>query len=78
MSNALRKIFAQRKSLSYMIQEQKLDPNVPSILTIDMQASRYPTRLFCSICGDEGSVSCLVCTDRVCGLKCKGIHDVLR
>lgn len=34
-----------------------------------------PQRYFCEICGYWGSVRCLKCGARVCGLECKGTHD---
>ena len=34
-----------------------------------------PQRFFCEICGYWGSVKCLKCGARVCGLDCKGAHD---
>ncbi|KAL8930721.1 MAG: hypothetical protein Q9208_000262 [Pyrenodesmia sp. 3 TL-2023] len=34
-----------------------------------------PQRQFCEICGYWGTVKCLRCGARVCGLKCKNTHD---
>ncbi|KAL6714484.1 hypothetical protein ACLMJK_007908 [Lecanora helva] len=34
-----------------------------------------PRRYFCEICGYWGSVKCMKCGARVCGLECKGAHD---
>ena len=34
-----------------------------------------PTRHFCEICGYWGTVKCMKCGARVCGLACKGTHD---
>lgn len=34
-----------------------------------------PQRQFCEICGYLGSIKCLKCGARVCGLECKGAHD---
>ncbi|KAI4286636.1 MAG: hypothetical protein L6R35_004113 [Caloplaca aegaea] len=34
-----------------------------------------PQRYFCEICGYWGTVKCLRCGARVCGLKCKNTHD---
>ena len=34
-----------------------------------------PPRHFCEICGYWGSVKCLKCGARVCGLECKNAHD---
>ncbi|KAL8672858.1 MAG: hypothetical protein Q9168_002696 [Polycauliona sp. 1 TL-2023] len=34
-----------------------------------------PPRHFCEICGYWGSVKCLKCGARVCGLDCKNAHD---
>ncbi|KAL8654198.1 MAG: hypothetical protein Q9210_001644 [Variospora velana] len=34
-----------------------------------------PQRHFCEICGYWGTVKCLRCGARVCGLKCKNTHD---
>lgn len=34
-----------------------------------------PARHFCEICGYWGSVRCLKCGARVCGLDCKNAHD---
>ena len=34
-----------------------------------------PQRQFCEICGYWGSVKCLKCGARVCGLECKRAHD---
>ncbi|KAL8938911.1 MAG: hypothetical protein Q9216_003631 [Gyalolechia sp. 2 TL-2023] len=34
-----------------------------------------PRRYFCEICGYWGTVKCLKCGARVCGLKCKNTHD---
>lgn len=34
-----------------------------------------PQRHFCEICGYWGTIKCLKCGARVCGLKCKNTHD---
>ncbi|KAI4115366.1 MAG: hypothetical protein LQ345_004025 [Seirophora villosa] len=34
-----------------------------------------PQRHFCEICGYWGTVKCLRCGARVCGLKCRNTHD---
>ncbi len=34
-----------------------------------------PQRHFCEICGYWGTVKCLRCGARVCGLRCKNTHD---
>lgn len=34
-----------------------------------------PQRYFCEICGYWGSIRCLKCGARVCGLECKGAHE---
>ena len=34
-----------------------------------------PQRHFCEICGYWGSIKCMKCGARVCGLECKGAHD---
>ena len=34
-----------------------------------------PLRYFCEICGYWGSVRCMKCGARVCGLECKVTHD---
>ena len=34
-----------------------------------------PQRYFCEICGYWGSVRCMKCGARVCGLECKVTHD---
>ncbi|KAI4137727.1 MAG: hypothetical protein L6R39_007133 [Caloplaca ligustica] len=34
-----------------------------------------PQRHFCEICGYWGTIKCLRCGARVCGLKCKNTHD---
>ena len=34
-----------------------------------------PQRHFCEICGYWGTIRCLKCGARVCGLKCKNAHD---
>ncbi|KAL9598490.1 MAG: hypothetical protein Q9219_004463 [cf. Caloplaca sp. 3 TL-2023] len=34
-----------------------------------------PQRHFCEICGYWGTIRCLKCGARVCGLKCKTTHD---
>ena len=34
-----------------------------------------PRRYFCEICGYWGTVKCLKCGARVCGLECKVAHD---
>lgn len=34
-----------------------------------------PPRHFCEICGYWGTIKCLKCGARVCGLDCKGAHD---
>ena len=37
--------------------------------------SGRPQRQFCEICGYWGTVKCMKCGARVCGLECKGTHD---
>ena len=34
-----------------------------------------PRRYFCEICGYWGTIKCLKCGARVCGLECKTTHD---
>ncbi|KAG8532726.1 uncharacterized protein KY384_002603 [Bacidia gigantensis] len=34
-----------------------------------------PQRHFCEICGYWGTIKCIRCGARVCGLECKGAHD---
>lgn len=34
-----------------------------------------PQRFFCEICGYWGSIRCMKCGARVCGLECKGAHE---
>lgn len=34
-----------------------------------------PQRYFCEICGYWGTIKCMKCGARVCGLECKGAHD---
>ena len=34
-----------------------------------------PQRHFCEICGYWGTIKCMKCGARVCGLECKGTHD---
>ncbi|KAL8736674.1 MAG: hypothetical protein Q9166_000040 [cf. Caloplaca sp. 2 TL-2023] len=38
-------------------------------------SSGKPSRHFCEICGYWGSIKCLKCGARVCGLDCKNAHD---
>ena len=38
-------------------------------------AAGKPQRYFCEICGYWGTVKCLKCGARVCGLECKVAHD---
>lgn len=38
-------------------------------------ATVRPQRHFCEICGYWGTIKCLKCGARVCGLECKGAHD---
>ena len=40
-----------------------------------LPANARPQRHFCEICGYWGSIKCLKCGVRVCGLECKGAHD---
>ena len=37
--------------------------------------SGRPQRHFCEICGYWGTIKCMKCGARVCGLECKGAHD---
>ena len=34
-----------------------------------------PQRQFCEICGYWGTIKCMKCGARVCGLECKSTHD---
>lgn len=34
-----------------------------------------PQRHFCEICGYWGTIKCMKCGARICGLECKGAHD---
>ncbi|KAI1203066.1 hypothetical protein F5X97DRAFT_157282 [Nemania serpens] len=36
---------------------------------------RYPTRLFCAVCGYWGRVRCIKCGTRVCALECLETHQ---
>jgi zinc finger HIT domain-containing protein 1 len=37
-------------------------------------SDRYPTRMFCAVCGYWGRVGCLKCGARVCALDCLNVH----
>ncbi|KAI0512533.1 hypothetical protein F5B22DRAFT_306050 [Xylaria bambusicola] len=38
------------------------------------QQQRYPTRVFCAVCGYWGRVRCMKCGTRVCALECLETH----
>ena len=40
-----------------------------------LPATAKPPRHFCEICGYWGTIKCLKCGARVCGLECKGAHE---
>ncbi|KAK4447647.1 hypothetical protein QBC34DRAFT_409212 [Podospora aff. communis PSN243] len=40
------------------------------------EETRYPTRVFCEVCGYWGRVRCLKCGARVCALDCLEMHKV--
>jgi len=37
--------------------------------------AQKPQRQFCEVCGYWGTIKCIKCGARVCGLECKGVHD---
>ncbi|KAI1425446.1 hypothetical protein F5Y12DRAFT_375700 [Xylaria sp. FL1777] len=39
------------------------------------QQQRYPTRVFCAVCGYWGRVRCMKCGTRVCALECLETHQ---
>ncbi|KAI0818260.1 hypothetical protein GGR55DRAFT_624429 [Xylaria sp. FL0064] len=39
------------------------------------QQPRYPTRVFCAVCGYWGRVRCMKCGTRVCALECLETHQ---
>ncbi|KAI0426197.1 hypothetical protein F5Y09DRAFT_71851 [Xylaria sp. FL1042] len=41
----------------------------------DEQHPRYPTRVFCAVCGYWGRVRCMKCGTRVCALECLETHQ---
>ena len=40
-----------------------------------LSESAKPQRHFCEICGYWGTIKCMKCGARVCGLDCKNAHD---
>lgn len=38
------------------------------------EEARYPTRVFCEVCGYWGRVKCIKCGVRVCALNCLEAH----
>jgi zinc finger HIT domain-containing protein 1 len=40
------------------------------------EETRYPTRVFCEVCGYWGRVRCMKCSTRVCALDCLEMHKV--
>ncbi|CAK7264790.1 hypothetical protein SEPCBS57363_001259 [Sporothrix epigloea] len=42
--------------------------------TYDQDESRYPTRVFCEICGYWGRVKCTKCGTPICALDCLELH----
>jgi zinc finger HIT domain-containing protein 1 len=40
----------------------------------DGTSPRYPTRVFCAVCGYWGRVRCMKCGARVCALDCLEVH----
>ncbi len=41
----------------------------------DAPPPHKPLRQFCEICGYWGTIKCMKCGARVCGLECKSAHD---
>jgi len=42
---------------------------------VQPSSSGRPQRFFCELCGYWGTIKCIQCGARVCGLNCKRVHD---
>ncbi|KAN0066456.1 hypothetical protein ACQY0O_000550 [Thecaphora frezii] len=80
-SAEVKRILSTRKRFATLLEEAAETPgfhNAPNYLSAAAGPPRYPRPALCSICGYWGTVTCLRCGDKYCGLVCKGTHDETR
>jgi zinc finger HIT domain-containing protein 1 len=66
-------------NLRKIIQEEGLEEKVePNFCNIKVGRPRYPSRKYCSICGNLSRSSCPRCGERICQLKCFRIHSEIK
>ncbi|CAH0384883.1 unnamed protein product [Bemisia tabaci] len=68
-----------RKSLAQMVEEDKnYMTGGTSYITAAVEASRYPDRHFCAVCGFPSNYTCVPCGARYCSVRCLGTHQDTR
>ncbi|KAF9237615.1 hypothetical protein BU15DRAFT_88626 [Melanogaster broomeanus] len=67
-----------RKGLTTLVEESGLPSNTPSYLTASAPPSRFPPRMFCSVCGYKGAYKCKKCAMPYCDMNCGQVHDETR
>ena len=66
-------------NLRKVIQEEGLeDKKETNFVSIRVGKPRYPSRKYCSICGNLSRSSCPRCGERTCQLKCARIHAEIK
>ena len=66
-------------NLRKIIQEEGLEEREePNFVNIRVGRPRYPSRKYCSICGNLSRSSCVRCGERICQLKCYRIHSEIK
>lgn len=68
-----------RKTFMQLLEEDKvLRPDPPSYSSVQVQASKFPERHFCAVCGFPSNYTCTSCGTRYCCVRCLGTHQDTR
>lgn len=64
-----------RKSFIQLIEEDRMNrPDPPNYCSAQVDASKYPERHFCAVCGFFSTYTCTSCGTRYCSVKCLRTH----
>lgn len=71
--------YRYRKSFAQLLEEEQGNhPEPPNYVSALVEASQFPERHFCAVCGFPSNYTCLSCGARYCSCKCLGTHTDTR
>jgi zinc finger HIT domain-containing protein 1 len=68
-----------RKQFQQLLEEDRqANPDGPNYATASAEASKFPERHFCAVCGFPSNYTCTSCGTRYCCLRCLSVHQDTR